>query len=299
MEQTASNSPWVLAIRPKTLPAAVCPVIVGTAMAVADKEFKCFPALAALVGALLLQIGVNLANDYFDYKKGVDTSERVGPIRVTYSGLIPTAHVKSAMVITFVLVALVGIYLILVGGWPILTAGIASITAALAYSGGPYPLASHGLGDLFVFIFFGLVAVCGTYYVQSLRLTSLVLLTAVPVGMLITAILVVNNLRDITTDRLAGKNTLAVRFGKRGTRIEYLLLLAGSYAFPIYLFISGKVSTLVLLTLVSLPMAVFQCRIICREEGRELNKGLAGTAQLTLVFCLLFSIGLAFSESFS
>ena len=139
------------------------------------------------------------------------------------------------------------------------------------------------------------MAVCGTYYVQSLRLTSLILLTAVPVGLLITAILVVNNLRDIMTDRLTGKNTLAVRLGKWGTRIEYVLLLAGSYAFPIFLVISGKVSSLVLLPLLSLPMAVIQGRNICRREGRVLNKGLAGTAQLTLVFCILFSIGLAFS----
>jgi 1,4-dihydroxy-2-naphthoate octaprenyltransferase len=294
-EQTASTSPWMLAIRPKTLPAAVSPVIVGTAMAVADKEFKILPALAALVGALLLQIGVNLANDYFDYKKGIDTNERLGPIRVTHSGLIPTAHVKSAMLIIFGLVVLVGIYLSSVGGWPILIAGIASILSALAYSGGPYPLASHGLGDLFVFVFFGLVAVCGTYYVQSLRFTSLIPLTAVPVGLLITAILVVNNLRDITTDRLARKNTLAVRLGEWGTRIEYILLLAGSYAFPIFLVIAGKVSSLALLPLVSLPMAVIQSRNICRGEGRVLNKGLAGTAQLALVFCILFSIGLIFS----
>ena len=294
-EQTVSTSPWVLAIRPKTLPAAISPVIVGTAMAVADKEFKSLPALAALIGALLLQIGVNLANDYFDYKKGIDTNERLGPIRVTHSGLIPTTHIKSAMVITFGLVALVGVYLTSVGGWPILIAGIASMMAALAYSGGPYPLASHGLGDIFVFIFFGLVAVCGTYYVQSLRITSLILLTAVPVGLLITAILVVNNLRDIMTDRLARKNTLAVRLGKWGARIEYLLLLAVSYVFPVFLVISGKVSSLVLLPLISLPMAVIQGRLICRGEGRVLNKGLAGTAQMTLVFCILFSIGLIFS----
>ncbi len=295
MEKTTSNSPWVLAIRPKTLPAALCPVIVGTAMALADKEFKYLPALAALAGALLLQIGVNLANDYFDYIKGIDTPERLGPIRVTHSGLIPPSYVKSAMVITFGFVALIGIYLVMVGGWPILIAGTASILAALAYSGGPYPLASHGLGDLFVFIFFGLVGVCGTYYVQSLRLTLLVLLTAVPVGLLITAILVVNNLRDILTDSGAGKNTLAVRIGTRGARIEYVLLLAGAYAVPIILFILCRVSIPALLPLISLPMARPLSRSICRKEGRVLNKGLAGTARLALVFSLLFSIGLIFS----
>lgn len=295
MEKTTSNSPWVLAIRPKTLPAAVCPVIVGTAMALADKEFKYLPALAALAGALLLQIGVNLANDYFDYIKGIDTSERLGPIRVTYSGLIPAPHMRWAMVITFGFVALIGVYLVIVGGWPILMAGTASILAALAYSGGPFPLASHGLGDLFVFIFFGLVAVCGTYYVQSLQLTPLVLYAAVPVGMLITAILVVNNLRDILTDRRAGKNTLAVRIGERGARIEYVLLLAGAYVVPIFLFLAGKVSIFALLPLISLPMAISLSRTVCRKEGRVLNQGLVGTARLSLLFSLSFSIGLIFS----
>jgi 1,4-dihydroxy-2-naphthoate octaprenyltransferase len=294
-EKTGSSSPWVLAIRPKTLPASICPVIVGTALAVADKEFKILPALAAFVCSLLLQIGVNLANDYFDYIKGIDTSERLGPIRVTYSGLIPAPHVKWAMGITFGLVAVIGIYLVTVGGWPILTVGIASILAALAYSGGPFPLASHGLGDLFVFIFFGLVAVCGTYYVQALQLNIIVLYAAVPVGLLITAILVVNNLRDIMTDRSVGKNTLAVRIGERGARIEFVLLLAGAYAVPVILVIAGKVSIFALLPLVSLPMAVSLSRTVCRKEGRVLNKGLAGTARLSLVFSLLFSIGLIFS----
>ena len=294
-EKTTSNSPWVLAIRPKTLPASICPVIVGTALAIADKEFKTLPALAALVCSLLLQIGVNLANDYFDYIKGIDTSDRLGPIRVTYSGLIPAPHVKWAMGITFVLVAVIGMYLVTVGGWPILTVGTASILAALAYSGGPFPLASHGLGDLFVFIFFGLVAVCGTYYVQSLQLTPLALYSAVPVGLLITAILVVNNLRDILTDRRTGKNTLAVKIGDRGAKIEFVLLLAGAYAAPVILFIIGKGSIFALLPLVSLPMAVSLSRTVCQKEGRVLNQSLAGTARLTLVFSLLFSVGLIFS----
>ena len=295
MEKTTSNSPWVLAIRPKTLPASVCPVIVGTALAIADKGFKILPALAALVCSLLLQVGVNLANDYFDYIKGIDSSDRLGPIRVTYSGLIPAPHVKWAMGITFGLVAVIGIYLVMVGGWPILMAGTASILAALAYSGGPFPLASHGLGDLFVFIFFGLVAVCGTYYVQSLRLTPLVLCAMVPVGLLITAILVVNNLRDIVTDRKAGKKTLAVRIGERGARIEFVLLLAGAYAAPVILFIMGKSSIFVLLPLASLPMAISLSRTVCQKEGRVLNQSLAGTARLSLLFSLLFSVGLIFS----
>lgn len=285
----------MLAIRPKTLLASICPVIVGTALAIADKGFKFLPALAALICSILLQIGVNLANDYFDYIKGIDTSERMGPIRVTYSGLIPAPHVKWAMGMTFGLVAVIGMYLVTVGGWPILTAGTASILAALAYSGGPYPLASHGLGDLFVFVFFGLVAVCGTYYVQSLRLNIIVLYAALPIGLLITAILVVNNLRDILTDQKAGKNTLAVRIGERGAKIEFVLLLAGAYAVPVILFIAGKVSIFALLPLLSLPMALSLSRTVYRKEGRVLNKGLAGTAQLSLIYSLLFSAGLIFS----
>jgi 1,4-dihydroxy-2-naphthoate octaprenyltransferase len=284
---------WMLAIRPRTLPASISPVIVGTALAIADKGFKCLPAIGALAGALLLQIGVNLANDYFDSIKGVDTAERLGPIRVTQSGLIEPTRVKGAMIITFGLVALVGIYLITVGGWPVLVMGTASILAALAYSGGPYPLASHGLGDLCVFIFFGFVAVCGTYFVQTHRVTTIILAASVPVGLLITAILVVNNLRDIVTDRTAGKNTLGVLLGRRGARIEYALLLVGAYAAPAVLVaLADRVSAAVLLPLLTLPMALPLCRTVFREEGKVLNSALAGTAQLTLLFCLLFSGGL-------
>jgi 1,4-dihydroxy-2-naphthoate octaprenyltransferase len=285
----------MLAIRPRTLPASISPVIVGTALAIADKGFKCLPAIGALAGALLLQIGVNLANDYFDSIKGVDTPERLGPIRVTHSGLIEPVRVKAAMMITFGLVVLVGIYLITVGGWPILMIGTASILAALAYSGGPYPLASHALGDLCVFIFFGLIAVCGTYFVQTLRLTSIVLVASVPVGLLITAILVVNNLRDIMTDRTAGKNTLGVLLGKRGAKIEYALLLVAAYAAPAVLVFVDEASALALLPLLTLPMALSLCRTIFREAGEVLNSALAGTARLTLLFCLLFSAGLILS----
>ena len=162
---------WILATRPKTLPAALAPVSVGSALAVADQCFAFLPAAAALIVALLLQIGVNLANDYFDYIKGIDTRERLGPVRVSQSGLIPSATVKGAMIFIFLLAMIPGLYLAFIGGWPVIIIGLASIMAALAYSGGPFPLASHGLGDLFVFIFFGLVGVCGTYYVQALHLT--------------------------------------------------------------------------------------------------------------------------------
>ena len=288
---------WSMAIRPRTLPAAVAPVVVGSAIAAADGRFVLLPALAAMIGALLLQIGVNLANDYFDYVNGIDSERRLGPPRVTQSGLIPPDRVRSAMILTLVASALVGLYLIRVGGWPIAAIGLASILAALAYSGGPFPLASNGLGDLFVFIFFGLVAVCGTYYVQALELTRSAVMAALPVGFLITAILVVNNLRDIPTDRQAGKRTLAVILGRRGARIEYLILVVGSYVVLPLIWAAGWGSAWLLLPMFSLPLAVSQIRTVqTGTEGPVLNRALAGTANLALVFSLLFSIGLILSN---
>jgi 1,4-dihydroxy-2-naphthoate octaprenyltransferase len=284
---------WMLATRPRTLPAAIAPVVIGSALAIADKNFVWLPAVAAFSVALLLQIGVNLANDYFDYLKGIDTADRLGPLRVTQSGLIPATQVKAGMIMTFILSMIPGIYLLTVGGLPVFIIGVACICAALAYSGGPYPLASHGLGDLFVFIFFGLVAVCGTYYVQALQLTPMVLLMGVIAGLLITAILVVNNLRDIQSDRQTGKRTLAVIIGIRGSRIEYVLLLAAAYAIPIILWFSGRMSAWVLLPLTSMPTALSLMRLIWKNpEGPILNQALAKTAKLALVYSLLLAIGL-------
>ncbi|HCX01253.1 1,4-dihydroxy-2-naphthoate prenyltransferase [Smithella sp. F21] len=287
---------WALAIRPKTLPAVVSPVIVGTAMTIVDQSFKPAIALAALAGALLLQIGANLANDYFDCIRGVDGVDRLGPIRVTQSGLISAERVKAGMIVTFIFATIVGLYLIFVGGWPILLIGVVSILSALAYSGGPYPLASHGFGDIFVFVFFGPVAVCGTYYVQTLHLTVLVVLLSIPVGLLVTAILVVNNLRDIDTDGKADKYTLAVIIGKRGTRIEYAFSLITAYIVLFILWITGMISGWgFLLPMFSLPVAICMIRIIQRSEGILLNQALARTAGLSLVFSLLLSIGLIIS----
>ncbi len=283
---------WILATRPRTLPAAIAPVMLGSAMAIADKNFVGLPALAAFSVALLLQISVNLANDYFDYLKGIDTADRLGPLRVTQSGLIPATQVKAGMMMTFILSMIPGIYLLAVGGLPVLILGLVGICAALAYSGGPFPLASHGLGDLFVFIFFGLVAVGGTYYVQALHLTPMVWLMGVIEGLLITAILVVNNLRDIESDRQAGKRTLAVILGVRGSTIEYVLLLAGAYAIPIILWVSGRMSAWVLLPLISLPIAVYLMRLIWKNsDGSILNQALAKTATLALVYSLLMAVG--------
>jgi 1,4-dihydroxy-2-naphthoate octaprenyltransferase len=297
VENNSKNMPkfnaWILATRPRTLPAAIAPVMLGSAMAIADKNFVGLPALAAFSVALLLQISVNLANDYFDYLKGIDTADRSGPLRVTQSGLIPATQVKAGMIMTFILSMMPGIYLLAVGGLPVLIIGLACICAALAYSGGPFPLASHGLGDLFVFIFFGLVAVGGTYYVQALKLTPMVWLMGVIEGLLITAILVVNNLRDIESDRQAGKRTLAVILGVRGSTIEYVLLLAGAYAIPIILWVSGRMSAWVLLPLISLPIAVYLMRLIWKNsDGSILNQALAKTATLALVYSLLLAIGL-------
>jgi 1,4-dihydroxy-2-naphthoate octaprenyltransferase len=283
---------WLLAIRPRTLPAAVAPVIVGSALAAREGSFNFLAALAALAGALLLQISANLANDYFDGLKGIDRPDRLGPVRVTQSGMLPPGHIRSGIILSLVMAAGAGTYLIRVGGWPILITGLAAMGAAILYSGGPYPIASHGLGDLFVFIFFGLVAVCGTYYVQALQLHGLVVIAALPIGLLITAILVVNNLRDMETDRRAGKFTLAIFIGASKTRLEYFLLVTGAYIAPILLATLNCFSIYILLPLISLPGALPLFRAIRQEPGPHLNDALAGTARLTLVYSLLLSFGL-------
>src|SRR5512138_3336947 len=201
---------WLMAARPPTLPAAVVPVLVGTA-AVARLGFLPLAFVAALLATVLIQIGTNFANDYFDFHKGADTAERLGPVRVTQSGLIAPETVRMAMVLVFGLAALVGLYLVLAAGWPILVIGLLSIAAGVLYTGGPFPLAYNGLGDVFVFIFFGLVAVCGTVFVQAREIPALAVWTAVPMGLLTDAILSMNNLRDLETDRASGKKTLAAR----------------------------------------------------------------------------------------
>ena len=286
---------WGMATRPRTLPAAVGPVMIGTAAAVADESFAALPALAALTGALLLQIAVNLANDYFDYCRGIDTAQRVGPVRVTQSGLIPPGQVLGAMWLVLALAGACGTYLVTVGGWPVVFIGLASIAGVIGYSGGPYPLASHGLGDLFVFFFFGPVAVGGTYYVQALVLTNRVVVWSIPPGLLIAAILVVNNLRDIDTDRAAGKRTLAVVVGPRWSRIEYGLLVAMAYSIPVVMWMISASSPVVMLSMLTLPMGVLSIRGIFHESGAALNTRLGATALLSFWFCLLLSIGIAIS----
>ena len=283
---------WVLAIRPRTLPAAVSPVLVGAAAAAADHAFRLFPALAALAGGLLLQIGVNLANDYFDFVRGVDTTERLGPVRVTQSGLIRPGRVLAGMILTFLLAAGTGLYLTFAAGWPVVAIGCASILAAVLYSGGPYPFASHGLGDAFAFFFFGPVAVCGTYYVQALGLSFLCVILSVSVGLLVAAILVVNNLRDIPTDSRVGKRTLAVILGPERSRVEFVLLLVLAYGLLVVLWLAGSLSSWGLLPFLTMPMAVSLAKSLWAFSGPALNAALAATARLTLVYSLLLSVGL-------
>ena len=282
---------WLMAARPPTLPAAVVPVLVGTA-AVARLGFLPLAFAAALLAAVLIQIGTNFANDFFDFHKGADTAERLGPVRVTQSGLIPPNTVRSAMVLVFGLAALVGLYLVVIGGWPILVIGLLSISAGVLYTGGPYPLAYHGLGDLFVFIFFGLVAVCGTAYLHISTVPSVAWFAALPVALIVTAIIVVNNLRDIDTDRLAHKHTLAVLLGRRATRFEYLILVAAAYLLLPLGPLLGLTSAWALLPLLTLPIAVALVRTVFGVEGRPLNRALAGTGRLHMLFGVLLALGL-------
>jgi 1,4-dihydroxy-2-naphthoate octaprenyltransferase len=284
---------WWLAIRPRTLPAAVGPVLVGLGVAIGAGVFLPLPALAALAVALLLQVASNLANDLFDFRSGVDSADRVGPPRAAALGLLSQRELAAGIAVVVALAGLVGLYLVSVGGWPILVLGALAIVSAVAYTGGPWPYGYRGLGEVFVFVFFGPVAVAGTTWLQTLTLEPLALVACVPVGALITAILVVNNLRDIVQDRRAGKLTLAVRLGERGAVAEYGLLLAGAYLTPILLLLSGAGMAL-LLPLLSAPLALPLLRVVrAGGDPRRLNAVLAGTARLSLVFAALLALGLA------
>ncbi|MEZ4369204.1 MAG: 1,4-dihydroxy-2-naphthoate polyprenyltransferase [Polyangiaceae bacterium] len=315
---------WVLACRPATLSASSVPVLVGTACAFLAGGFKLGPALAALVGAGLLQIGSNFANDVFDYEKGADTEERLGPTRAVQAGLVSPAGMKRGMWLVFALALVVGIYLTWVAGPVIIVIGLCSIAAAIAYTGGPYPLGYHGLGDVFVMLFFGFVAVLGTIYVQLHALTRLGWLASIPVGALATAILVVNNVRDCDTDREAGKRTLAVRFGKRAGIAEYILLYAVSYLVPPLLWLGAgfanpgvsaegaaqaALKPWVMLPWLALPLAIKNVGAMLRDlrpqalgagtakqRGVVLNETLVRTAKHLAIFGLLFAIGLTLSH---
>ncbi len=282
---------WLLAARPATLPAAVAPVLVGSTVGASEGSFKLGPFVAALLASVLIQVGTNFANDYFDFRKGADTERRLGPVRVTQSGLVAPEVVKLAMILTFSAAALVGLYLVYVGGWPILAIGLASIAAGVLYTGGPWPFGYHGLGDVVVFVFFGLAAVMGTAYLHTGVFDAPALVASIPVGCLVTAILVVNNLRDVDTDRETGKHTLAVLIGRTATRAEYLVLVIVAYLVPVVQAAVGQ-AWWRLLPLLTLPLAIRLVRRVYREEGRPLNLALKGTGQLHLLFGVLYALGL-------
>ncbi|MCX6390435.1 MAG: 1,4-dihydroxy-2-naphthoate polyprenyltransferase [Actinomycetes bacterium] len=285
---------WLLAARPKTLPAGAAPVLVGTALAsrLVDK-FNPLAFVATMLGALLIQIGTNLANDYSDARRGADTEDRLGPVRVTAGGLVPSRQVLIATYATFLLSVLIGVYLISISGWPLLVVGILSILAGVLYTGGPRPYGYEGLGELFVFLFFGVVAVAGTYYVQTVSLVWEAVVLAVPVGLLASAILVVNNIRDIETDRRAGKKTLAVRLGREKTRTLFTLMIASAFLVALVPWLSGALGPAVLLSWLAVPLAIGPIKtVVNRTDGPSLNECLAATGRLQLIFCALLSVGI-------
>lgn len=289
---------WLMATRPATLTVALAPVMVGAAVAyfaVGRAGLRAGPLLAAALGAVFLQIGANLANDVFDYEKGADTAERLGPTRVTQAGLLSPRAVRAGMVASFAGAMAAGVYLTAVAGWPIVAIGLASIASAVAYTGGPYPLGYNGLGDVFVFVFFGVVAVCGTAWVSAGTLPLLALAASVPVGALATAVLVVNNTRDHATDVKAGKRTVVVRFGRAFGVAQYAACWAVAALVPAALAVWAG-SAWPLLAWLTLPPGVALARKVARDTGRALNPVLGATAGLLFVYAALFAAGLALAR---
>ena len=282
---------WLLAIRPKTLPAAISPVLVGCGIAISAGVFNWLPALAALAGSLLIQIGTNLVNDVVDYSKGADTEERLGPMRVTQAGLLSPRQVWAGAIVAFGLAALAGVYLIFVGGWLILAIGIASIVAGVLYTAGPSPLAYNGLADVFVMLFFGFAAVLGTVYVVAGSILLPAWFGAVGVGALIVNILVVNNIRDIESDRKAGRRNIPVVFGRGAAEAEYLLMLVLAYGAVVLLALLGFWGSLIALFTLPTGYRLYQT---LRDglKGAPLNPILGQTAQLSFRYSLLLAVGL-------
>lgn len=286
------TNPWILAFRPKTLPAAVAPVLIGTAMAYGHGLQDYPMAFVAAFAALTIQIGTNLANDYFDFKKGADTHERIGPTRVTQAGLIAPSDVRNAMVLVFALSGLASLALMIHAGWPLAVIGVLSILSGIFYTAGPRPLGYMGLGEVFVLIFFGPVAVAGTYYVQALEINLAVLISGLAPGFLSVAILAVNNLRDRETDRRVNKNTLAVRFGKEFAVYEYMVAVVIAGLVPVAVFALTREQPWSLLASVVLfpALAVFKT-VLTKQDGESLNTALASTGKLLLVYSVIYSIG--------
>lgn len=294
---TKENAPvklqsWLMASRPKTLLASVVPVFVGSALAISESKFVILYSIIALLCSTLIQTGTNFVNDLYDFLKGADNDKRKGPTRVLASGFISVKEMKIGSVLVFLAAFLLGMYLVYVGGQIVFIIGVLSIIAGIAYTAGPFPLAYNGLGDIFVFLFFGIVGTAGTYYVQTGEFSLLSFLASIPVGALITNILVVNNYRDIEEDRAANKHTLAVLLGKKFTRIQYLFLLAVSFLTPLFLFFKFNFSYWIFLPYLTLPIAFSLVKMIFTLHGLELNKTLENSAKLSAIFGILFSIGL-------
>ena len=282
---------WMMAIRPKTLPAGAVPVVVGTAVAAADGKFLPAAAFIALLCALGIQVATNFINEIYDFRKGADTAERLGPTRTVAAGFITEKTMIAVSVAVLLVVFLLGLYLVYLAGWPILVIGLLSMFFAWAYTGGPYPVAYSGMGDLFVFVFFGLVAVGGTYYVQTGEITFPVLTAAVAPGIFSVNILLVNNIRDIDTDRKVGKMTLPARIGGGNARWLYFGLTVVAYFVPVWMWMTGY-SIWCMLSWLSLPLAVGQVRALFNSDGRALNEVLAGTGKVMTLHGLLFAAGL-------
>jgi 1,4-dihydroxy-2-naphthoate octaprenyltransferase len=281
-----------MAARPRTLPAAVAPVLVGTALAGQEGSFDPLAFAAALIGAVFIQVGTNLSNDYSDARRGADTEDRLGPVRVTAGGLVPPRRVLTATYVSFGVAVLAGAYLVAVAGPELLLIGAASILAGVLYTGGPRPYGYEGLGELFVFLFFGLVAVTGSYFVQVQDLRWEAFALAVPVGLLAAGILLVNNIRDRETDRRAGKRTLAVRLGPHRARALYAYAVLAAYLLAPLPWLLGSLSGWLLLPWLTLPLAVAVIRTVAsRSDGPSLNAALARTGLLQLAFCALLSAG--------
>ena len=288
---------WLMAARVRTLPAAIAPVLVGTALAGFLHVFHPLRFIAALIGAIFIQVGTNLSNDYSDARRGADSEDRLGPVRVTAGGLVPPKQVLVATYMSFAVAVLAGIYLIAVAGWELLLVGAASILAGVLYTGGPRPYGYEGLGEVFVFLFFGIVAVAGSFFVQVTHLNWEAFALAVPVGLLAAAILVVNNVRDIDSDRRAGKRTLAVRLGRDRTRTLYAAIVYLAYLLAPVTWIFGPLRAWVMLAWLTLPLAARVVRAVRnRTDGPSLNQALAQTGMLQLSFCVLLSAGLLLSR---
>jgi 1,4-dihydroxy-2-naphthoate octaprenyltransferase len=288
---------WMMAARPRTLPAAIAPVLVGTALAGFFHVFHPLRFLAALLGAIFIQVGTNLSNDYSDARRGADADDRLGPVRVTAGGLVPPTQVLVATYVSFGLAVLAGVYLVAVAGWLLLVIGAASILAGVLYTGGPKPYGYEGLGELFVFLFFGVVAVAGSFYVQVTHLDWEAFALSVPVGLLAAAILVVNNIRDIDSDRRASKRTLAVKLGRANTRWLFAAIIYGAFLLAPVTWIFGPLKPWLMLTWLALPLATALVRIVrTHTDGPSLNGALARSGMLQLIFCVLLSAGLLLSR---